>query len=111
MLEGLVDEEIDCYLDENLRIVPLFEVDVAKAVSPYIVQLDNVGEEPDRDAIQELHQAQEPLEPEMAVSQRVKASRLEEVNSGTDEDTRPVHVAKEMPPEEKSAMVTLLKEF
>ena len=47
----------------------------------------------------------------MVVSQRVKASQLEEVNVGTDEETRLVHVAKEMPPEEKSAMVTLLKEF
>ena len=72
---------------------------------------DDADEEPDRDAIQVLRQAQEALEREMAVWQRVKASQLEEVNLGTGEETRPVHVAKEMPPEEKSAMVTLLKEF
>ena len=111
MLEGLVDEEIDCYLDENLRIVPLFEVDVAKAVSPYIVQPDDAGEGPDQDAIWELRQTQDILEREMAISQRVNASQLEEVILGTGEETRPVHVAKEMPPEEKSAMVALLKEF
>ena len=111
MLEGLADEEVDRYLEENPKIVPLFEVDVADAVSPYIVHPDDASEEPDQDAIRDLRQAQEALEREMAVSQRVKASQLEEVNLGTDEETRPVHVAKEMPPEEKSAMVTLLKEF
>ena len=39
----------------------------------------------------------------MAVSQWVKASQLEEVNLGTNEEARPVQVAKEMPREEKSA--------
>ena len=47
----------------------------------------------------------------MAVSQRVKASQLEEVNLGTGEEACPVHVAKEMSSEDKSAMITLLKEF
>ena len=47
----------------------------------------------------------------MAVSQRVKASQLEEVNLGTTEEARPVHIAKEMTPENKTAMITLLKEF
>ena len=28
MLEGMEDEELERYLDENLRIVPLFEIDV-----------------------------------------------------------------------------------
>ena len=50
-------------------------------------------------------------EREMAVSKRVKASQLEEVNLGTGEDARPVHVAKEMSPEGKTTMITLLKEF
>ena len=47
----------------------------------------------------------------MAVSQRVKASQLEEVNLGTGEEARSVHIAKEMSPENKMAMITLLKEF
>ena len=34
----------------------------------------------------------------MAVSQRVNASTLEEVDLGTSEASRPVNVAKEMPP-------------
>ena len=57
MLAGLADEEVDRYLEENPRIVPLFEVDVAEAVSPYMVQTKEAGEEPDKDAIRELRQA------------------------------------------------------
>ena len=68
MLEGLVDKEVDRYLDKHPRIVLLFEVDVAEAVTPYIVQPEEVGDELDREAIRELHQAQESLEWEMAVS-------------------------------------------
>ena len=67
MLEGLADEEVDRYLEENPKIVPLFEVDVANVVSPYIVHPDDAGEEPDQDAIRDLRQAQEALEREMAV--------------------------------------------
>ena len=54
VLEELADEEVDGYLEENPRLVPLFEVYVAEVVSPYIVQTEDVGEEPDKDAIREL---------------------------------------------------------
>ena len=57
MVEGLVDEEVDQYLKENPKIVPLFEVDVSEAIFPYIVQTEDVGEEPDKDTILELRQA------------------------------------------------------
>ena len=50
MLDGLADEEVDRYLDEHPRIVPLFEVDVAKAVTPYIVQPEEAGDALDWDA-------------------------------------------------------------
>ena len=36
MLEGLPDEEIDRYMEEHPKIVPLFEVDITAAVEPYI---------------------------------------------------------------------------
>ena len=36
MLEGLHDEEVDRYLEEHPRIVPLFEVDITEAVKPYV---------------------------------------------------------------------------
>ena len=72
MLEGLPDEEIDRYLEEHPRIVPLFEVDIKAAVDPHITMPE--PDEPDQAAIQELRQAQESLEREMTISQRVKAS-------------------------------------
>ena len=59
-----------------------------------MVQPNDVGDEPDWEAIRELRQAQESLEREMVVSQRVKQSQLEEVNLGTREESKPVHVAK-----------------
>ena len=69
VLEELADEEVDGYLEENPRLVPLFEVDVEEAVSPYIVQTEDAGEEPNKNAIRELRQAQETWEREMVVSQ------------------------------------------
>ena len=74
MFEGLANDEVDRYLDEHPKIVPLFEVDVAEAVTPYIVHSNEGFDEPDREAIRELRQAQESLEREMVVSQRVKPS-------------------------------------
>ena len=47
----------------------------------------------------------------MTISQRVKASQLEEVDLGTKDKPRPVNVAKEMPNEEKKAMIELLMNF
>ena len=111
MLEGLADEEVNQYLQENPKIVPLFEINVAEAVSPYILQPEENNEEPYKEVIRELRQAQEALEREMAMSQRVKASQLEEVNLGTTEDVRPVHITKEMTPNNKTTMITLLQEF
>ena len=111
MLKGLAVEEVDQYLQENPKIVPLFEIDVVEAVSPYILQPEENDEERDKEVIPELRQAQEALEREMAVSQRVKASQLEEVNLGTTNEARPVHIAKEMTPDNKTAMIALLKEF
>ena len=36
MLDGLADDEVDRYMDEHPKIVPLFEVDVAEIVTPYV---------------------------------------------------------------------------
>ena len=47
----------------------------------------------------------------MVVSQRVKASQLEEVDLGSEERPKPVNIAKEMPRDEKKAMVELLTSF
>ena len=47
MLEGLTDKEVHHYLDKYPRIFPLFEVDIAEVVTPYIVQPEEVGDELD----------------------------------------------------------------
>jgi hypothetical protein len=35
MLEGLTEEEIDTFLQENPTLVPLYEIDVVKQAEPY----------------------------------------------------------------------------
>ena len=47
MLEGLADEEEAQYLQENPKIVPLFEIDIAEAVAPYLPQPEETEAEPD----------------------------------------------------------------
>ena len=47
MLDGLADDEIDWYLDEHPKIVPLFEMDVVEVVIPYITGEENDAAEPD----------------------------------------------------------------
>ena len=42
MLDGLADEEVDRYLEEHPKIVPLFEVGIIEAVIPYV---SNQGKE------------------------------------------------------------------
>ena len=37
MMEGPTNEEVDQYLEENPKIVPLFEIDVAEIIAPYII--------------------------------------------------------------------------
>jgi hypothetical protein len=50
MLEGLTEEEADTFLQENLTLVPLYEIDVVKEAEPYqlskeaaIVELAELG--------------------------------------------------------------------
>ena len=89
MLEGLPDEEVNRYLEEHPKIVPLFEVDITEAVIPYVTNPRKESDEPDQEAIPELRQAQESLEREMTISQRVKASQLEKMDLGTNDKPRP----------------------
>ena len=57
MLNGLADDKVDRYLEEYLKIVPLFEVDVVEIVTLYVVHPEEVFDEPDREAIRELRRA------------------------------------------------------
>ena len=76
MLDGSADKEVNRYLEENPKLVKLFEVDVIEIVSPYLVENTNntntdLGE-PDLKAIVELPYAQEAFKREMEISRRVK---------------------------------------
>ena len=35
MLDGLADEEVDHFLEDHPRIVPLFDIDIVTTVGPY----------------------------------------------------------------------------
>ena len=54
MLDGLADDDVDRYLDEHPKIVPLFEVDIAEAVTPYVTYKGKEFDEPNHEAIREL---------------------------------------------------------
>jgi hypothetical protein len=78
MLEGLTEEEADTFLQENPTLVPLYEIDVVKEAEPYQISAEV--------AIVELGRARDALDWELAVSQRVRATELEELNLGTAEE-------------------------
>ena len=81
MMEGLDDVEEDQYFDDNPKIIPLFEVDIIKALTPCFGEDDKEEEiQVDDKTLKELHLRQEAMEREMQVSQRVHASALEELN-------------------------------
>ena len=86
---GLVEEEVDHFLEEYPTIIPLFEIDVISAIgSPPTedVTEDSLPQdEPDPTTIAELRHARDACERELAISQRVKASTLESLNLGSDE--------------------------
>ena len=81
----MANKEVDKYLEQHPKIVPQFKVDIADRVTPYVTNREEEAVELDREAIWELRQAQEALERELTMSQRVKASTLEEVDFGTSE--------------------------
>ena len=90
MLDGLADEEVDDFLEDHPTIVPLFKIN---AMSP-IEQTHETGvtedappqDEPDPTTVAELRHARDAFERELAISQRVKASTLETINLGLDEN-------------------------
>ena len=49
MLDGLADDKIDHYLDEQPNIVPLFEIDVAEAIPPYVAHREDEFEKREDD--------------------------------------------------------------
>ena len=77
----------------------MFEIDVVEVVSSYVsgrdIEAEETLREPDPKCVDELRHAREALEREMASSQSVQASTLEEINLGTIEDPRLIKIAKE----------------
>ena len=69
MLDGLTDNEIDLYLDEHPKIVPLFEVDDAEDVTLYVMHSEEVLTSRIGRQSGNCGRAEESLEWEMALSQ------------------------------------------
>jgi hypothetical protein len=103
MLEGLTEEEADTFLQENPTLVPLYEMDVVKEAESY-----QLSEEA---AIVELGRAREALEQELAVSQQVRPTELEELNLGTAEEPRNVLITKELDTEFKEQLTNVLQAY
>ena len=85
MLEGLEDTELEAYLDKNLRIVPLFEIEILETANEYVPTIASNGEEyePDPKSVLDLRKAPEAFEKEMEISQRVITSTMENINVGS----------------------------
>ena len=99
MLEGLDDEELENDLDENPRIMPLFEIDIIETSGTYAMSATTAEHdfEPNTDALMELHRAQDAFEREMEISRRVTTTSLEEINVGTPDAPRTLSNAKNLP--------------
>ena len=61
MLEGMDDAELEAYLEEHPRIIPLFEIDVIETAADYGTHTTGLEEayESDPTSIIELSRAQE----------------------------------------------------
>ena len=114
MMEGLDEIEEKQYFNDNPKIIPLFEVDIVQALTPY------VEDHPDtilvdEQTLKEIRLQQEACEKEMLVYQRVQASSLEELNLAEDDlESQPkaIIIAKEMRYEEdKQKPKDLLKQY
>ena len=113
MLEGINDEELETYLEENPRIVPLFEIDVIETSDAYVISMALEIEdcEPDIEALMELFREQGVFNREMEISQCVTTSALKEINDSIADVPQPLSIAKNLPPSAKAAMIDLLHEY
>ena len=61
MLEGLDETELEAYLDENSRIILLFEIEVLETVNEYVASATQGKEdyEPDSESLRELSKARD----------------------------------------------------
>ena len=112
-LDGLADDEVDNFLEDHPKIIPLFDIDIVEAVRPYVSEPtegdQDVGREPGLKSVEELRHAREALKCELAISQRVKASTLEDVNLESPDALRTVKIAKDLAENDRTALITLTK--
>ena len=96
-------------------IVPLFEIYVITAIgSPAIKTLTEEAlnqANPHPTTIAELRHARDAFERELAISLRVKASTLESINLGPDEDPCTLKIANNLPSDDYTTLVQLLTEY
>ena len=97
------------YFDDNPKIIPLFEVDILQALTPYVEAQEKVLV--DDQTMKEIRLQQEDTDREMKVSQRVQASALEELNltGDNDNESKTVLIAKDMLESDKQKLTTLLR--
>ena len=90
------DAELEAYLQEHPRIIPLFEIDVIDTAADYatLTQTSEEAYEADPASVLELTRAREAFEKEMEISRRVTTSALENVNIGTTSEPRLLSIAK-----------------
>ena len=115
MLDGLADDEVDDFLDDHPTIIPLFEINAIPTVEPpegeEVTEETLPQDEPDPTTIAELRHARDAFERELAISQRVKASTLETINLGSDENPRTLQIANNLRTSEWASLVRLLTDY
>jgi hypothetical protein len=84
-------------------LVPLYEIDVVKEAEPYQYSDDVM--------VVELGRAREALEQELAVSQRVRSTKIKELNLGMAEEPHNVLIAKELDTKFKEQLTNVLQAY
>ena len=115
MLDGLADEEVDDILDDHPTIIPLFEINAIPTMKPpkgeEVTEESLPQDEPDPTTVAELRHAQDAFGRELAISQWVKASTLETINLGSDENPCTLQIANNLPTGERESLVRLFTDY
>ena len=115
MLDRLADEEVDDFLEDHPTIIPLFEIDAISVIdtppNEEVMENSLPQDEPDPTTIAELRHARDAFERELTISLQVKASTLESLNLGSDENPRTLQIANNLPADERSTLILLLTDY
>ena len=115
MLDGLADDEVHDFLEDHPTIIPLFEIDAISAVDTSLDEevMEDIRpqDEPDPTTIAELRHARDAFERKVAISQQVKASTLESLNLGSDQNPRTLQIANNLSTGERATLKRLLTDY